>query len=631
LFKISLIMTELERQLLDKVNQLTAKMNLWEQNAKSTEEFPSMSTLVPTASIRVSDAGISKKVTIQQLIDASTYTAQNQIISVGEITVVSNDVTVPACVGLINGVTYQTTTDTVINVPFAASGKNRIDILVLNTSSQIVKVSGFETTGIAVRPNIPINSVLVTQINVTDSEITYVPNLLFYDELSQAEFDALGDATFQAGTYVIVNNAGTRTTYWYSTVLGGWFTNSGGGGSTPNLQAVLGVGDRQTVATDYPITETEWTLGSPDRALFLSLTNATLSNDLTVIVGIAGGTPIEGMEYKVFNGSDHTVTLAPDTGITLLADELVIPKNHVAILKFIQVGGFPPLNENAFSVTYQSNGLGGGGYTDATFGAFINSLTAKNTPIDADIVNYTDSADSNKQKKTTWLNAWTNYIKVKADAVYTTASAVATQISTALSGYATESWVGSAISTALASYSTTSQMNSALDLKADASLFLIQQSDRTLTSNTSAQDIFDVGISSSGALNLLANSTYHFEMELSMTGLSSTSGTISLSFDAGTANITGFRANVIASKAVLNNNSTSQHTFLESTAANPIVNASTVTTAKVFVSGLLTCTTAGTFKPRVTMSQASASTVKALTHLKMERLGTNTTTHYPTS
>lgn len=170
-----------------------------------------------------------------------------------------------------------------------------------------------------------------------------------------------------------------------------------------------------------------------------------------------------------------------------------------------------------------------------------------------------------------------------------------------------------------------------LQSKADNSLFLIQQSDRTLTSNTSAQNIFDVGISGSGAITLLANSTYHFEMEMSMTGLSTTSGTISLSFDAGTANITLFKANVMASKATLNNNSTMQHTFMESTSVNPIVNASTVATAKVFVSGVLVCTTAGTFIPRVTMSQASASSVKAGTHLKMERLGSNTATHYPTS
>jgi len=42
--------------------------------------------------------------------------------------------------------------------------------------------------------------------------------------------------------------------------------------------------------------------------------------------------------------------------------------------------------------------------TDVNFGAFINGLTAKTTPIDADYALYMDSADSNKAKKVSWLN-----------------------------------------------------------------------------------------------------------------------------------------------------------------------------------------------------------------------------------
>ncbi len=56
--------------------------------------------------------------------------------------------------------------------------------------------------------------------------------------------------------------------------------------------------------------------------------------------------------------------------------------------------------------------------TETNFGSFINGLTAKNTLVDADEVVSDDSADSNKAKKTTWLNVWTNYLKPKADAIY---------------------------------------------------------------------------------------------------------------------------------------------------------------------------------------------------------------------
>ena len=56
--------------------------------------------------------------------------------------------------------------------------------------------------------------------------------------------------------------------------------------------------------------------------------------------------------------------------------------------------------------------------TESNFGSFSNGLTAKTTIVDADSVNIVDSDDSNKAKKVTWLNVWTNYLKVKADAKY---------------------------------------------------------------------------------------------------------------------------------------------------------------------------------------------------------------------
>ena len=63
--------------------------------------------------------------------------------------------------------------------------------------------------------------------------------------------------------------------------------------------------------------------------------------------------------------------------------------------------------------------------TETNFGSFINGLTAKNTLVDADEVVSDDSADSNKAKKTSWLNVWTNFLKPKADALYATISNLA--------------------------------------------------------------------------------------------------------------------------------------------------------------------------------------------------------------
>lgn len=74
--------------------------------------------------------------------------------------------------------------------------------------------------------------------------------------------------------------------------------------------------------------------------------------------------------------------------------------------------------------------------TETVFGTFLNSLSAKTTPLDADLINIIDTADSNKAKKVTFTNVKA-FLKTYFDTVYTTTSAVASQITTALSGYLT--------------------------------------------------------------------------------------------------------------------------------------------------------------------------------------------------
>ncbi len=74
--------------------------------------------------------------------------------------------------------------------------------------------------------------------------------------------------------------------------------------------------------------------------------------------------------------------------------------------------------------------------TAATIAAINHGTSAKTTLVDADEVTGQDSENSFSLIRTTWLNAWV-YIKSKADSVYTTTSAVATQITTALTNYVT--------------------------------------------------------------------------------------------------------------------------------------------------------------------------------------------------
>jgi len=161
----------LTAQLLAKVTAVLEKMNLWESNAKKNEELPEMETVDASSFLRVSVGGVSKKLELQKLIDASVSTTYNQFIASGELTFVDNELTVPASQWLINAVNYQKLTPTVIEIPFSATGKTRIDLIYANTSNQILKETGFETIGIAIPPTLPLNAVEVAKIVVTDSEI----------------------------------------------------------------------------------------------------------------------------------------------------------------------------------------------------------------------------------------------------------------------------------------------------------------------------------------------------------------------------------------------------------------------------------------------------------------------------
>lgn len=80
-----------------------------------------------------------------------------------------------------------------------------------------------------------------------------------------------------------------------------------------------------------------------------------------------------------------------------------------------------------------------GSETTETLGALINA-SGDATPNDNDFV--ATALNGGASKKITWTNVKA-FLKSYYDNIYTTSSAVASQISTALSGYATQSWVNS--------------------------------------------------------------------------------------------------------------------------------------------------------------------------------------------
>jgi len=294
------------------------KMNLWEQNAKSIDELPDAPNVIPLAKIHISDNGTSKALELQKLIDASLSSAVNQITSIGEITVAGNDVTVPIATWKIANIGYSTSAPTIINVPFSATGTTRIDVLVANASNQIVKISGNDTTGIAIRPNLPLNTVIVTEINVSESALTPVPFPLTSDEIAAIQnannpsatnpFATMDDIVVGGVSQLvdltdveIVSLADGQVLVWDATASKWKNQDAPSGGTTPTLQQVTDEGSNTTnlvsvYNNDDSSTTALTSLGvdfiNPSGATGVSLRAATQTGNLgEVLIPDAGTTP----------------------------------------------------------------------------------------------------------------------------------------------------------------------------------------------------------------------------------------------------------------------------------------------------------------------------------------------------
>jgi len=144
-----------------------------------------------------------------------------------------------------------------------------------------------------------------------------------------------------------------------------------------------------------PIVNEQQVMYSPDTNTYISVTN----NNLAYILG--------------GNGTNYSSLAASSLGVELNDNNLA---------------GSKPL---MLDVNKRIKGL-----TAAIWGSFIVALTGKTTPIDADSINISDSAASGTAKKVSLTN-FKAFLKTYFDTIYTTTSAVATQITTALSGYLT--------------------------------------------------------------------------------------------------------------------------------------------------------------------------------------------------
>lgn len=187
------------------VTSLVGRLNRIETNSKKTEELPSQTTLDPATLLRGSRAGVSEKLSVQQIINSIQNGNYNQLLSIGAISVVGTEITIPTGANwVINSTNYSNINDVVLEIPLSATGTNRIDILVGNASNEIILINGEETEGIAVAPPTPFDAVFITQINVTDGSIgTPADPILGTQFKKKTESLSFGDTT-TTGTNAVI-------------------------------------------------------------------------------------------------------------------------------------------------------------------------------------------------------------------------------------------------------------------------------------------------------------------------------------------------------------------------------------------------------------------------------------------
>lgn len=157
----------------DRLAELTAKFNAIATNAKKIDELAVQNNLDPASKIHVSRGGISESLSVQKIIDAVSSGSYDKLLAIGEITLVDNLATIPAnAQWKIADVNYGNIAAIEIPIPYCVTGLSRKDILVANTLNEIILVQGTETAGsIVIAPNIPINTVFITEMDVTDSTV----------------------------------------------------------------------------------------------------------------------------------------------------------------------------------------------------------------------------------------------------------------------------------------------------------------------------------------------------------------------------------------------------------------------------------------------------------------------------
>lgn len=201
-------MSEIINNLQNKVAALTQTVNQLLSGSKSIPELPAQTTLDGSSLLHTSRGGVSEKISVQQIVNAAVNNDNDQILSIGAITLASNNLTIASISGKINNVVQSIPTPTVVNIPYCATGLNRIDLIVYDGNNNILRIAGTETAGsIIVAPTLPLETLLVNQISVSDSVIGDTSSPILGSEFIKKQYDKFQVFTGTGTDVVIPLNA----------------------------------------------------------------------------------------------------------------------------------------------------------------------------------------------------------------------------------------------------------------------------------------------------------------------------------------------------------------------------------------------------------------------------------------
>jgi len=167
-----------------------------------------------------------------------------------------------------------------------------------------------------------------------------------------------------------------------------------------------------------------------------------------------------------------------------------------------------------------------------------------------------------------------------------------------------------------------------LDLKQNKPDEMVLLSAYVGANSTSLQKMFNVGSGGGGAFNASANKTYEFFWEFDMTGLSSSSGSLSLGL-LGTATISSISYKANAAKAAsLSAQTGGTITSIQTASATVITATNTATNVKGVVTGTIRASSGGTIIPSYATSVGIGTVqTEPNSRFRIREVGSDTFTH----